>query len=470
MKTALIVFLILTAPFVFSQDYHQWSEHFGARASLLGGAATSGLGDNATSYYNPAAMAFVEDPSLSISVNAYRVRMLKMENVFGEGLDLKETEFSTMPNLIAGIMTFKKRKRLRLGYSVLTRRAFNQKFDFLHEANDEVLPQFAGAERWVYTYNLQHQLMEYWAGIALSYQLSDGFAIGLSHYGIYRDVKYSNSQGISILPVDYSGNEVYQYSNVQSFNYYNVKGLFKPSIALDVGNFKFGITFTTPTFNMFGKGQAYREISYINFADISDDIAIDVLLIDRVEGFKVKHKEYGALAFGVSFKLGNRAWLHISNETFFGGKKYYIFDVDEKPSIYPDVLSDDDLENSFLGGQNFLSLTEQTEARTNLGFGLEAKLAKRLEMYLGLRTDFLYNEYDYTYANVMRVESSQWSLMHFSLGLVHLTKKNKRFTVGVEYGAAPRNFGGLPDETIKITSNSFKLILEIVVGQKFLDQ
>lgn len=466
MKVKLLLALIFYGTIAWPQDYHQWSEHFGARASLLGGAATAGLGDNATVYYNPAAMAFVEDPSLSISVNAYRIRMLKMQNALGDGLDLDETSFSSMPNLIAGIMTFDKRPKLRLGYSVLTRRAFNSKFDFLNEANDEVLPQFAGEERWVYSYNFQHQLMEYWAGIALSWQIRPGFSIGLAHYGIYRDVKYSNSQGISILPQDYSGLEVYQYSNVQSFNYYNVKGLFKPSVALDVGNFKFGLSFTTPTFNMFGKGKAYREISYINFADISPNIGVDVQLIDRVDGFKVKHKEFGSIAFGVSWKMGKRAWLHFSNETFFGGKTYYIFDVNEKPSIYPDAFTDEELKKYILDGQNFLSLTEKTQAITNLGIGLETKLAKRWDLYLGARTDFLYNQVNTAPGNVMTIQSSTWNLAHFSLGLVHYNKKGKRYTAGLEYGMAPRNFAGLNDTNVKVTSNSFKLLLEIVVGQK----
>ncbi len=465
MKSLLALLVALTSTFVYTQDYHQWSEHFGARASLLGGAATAGLGDNATTYYNPAAMAFVEDPSLSISVNAYRVRMLRIENAFGKGLDMNETEFSTMPNLIAGILEFKKAKKLWLGYSVITRRAFNQKFDFLYEIDSEVLPQFDGEERLVYSYNLQHQLMEYWAGISLSYQLTDGFAIGLSHHGIYRDVKFGHTQGVSILPQDYSGSEVYQYSNVQSFNYYNVKGLFKPSIALDVGNFKFGLAFTTPTFNMFGRAKAYREISYINFASISNEIDIDVKLVDRIDGIKVRHKENGALAFGVSWKLGKRGWLHFTNETFFGGKRYYIFDADEKPSIYPDAFSDEVLEDEILGGQNFLSLTEKTHARTNIGIGLETVLTKRWEMYLGARTDFLYNEIPETQTNVMRIESSKWNLVHFSLGLVHITKKNKRFTVGVEYGSAPGNVVNDPDSDIKITTRSFKLILEITVGR-----
>ena len=463
MKLIFLPFFFLISASCLSQDYHHWSEHFGARASLLGGAATSGLGDNATVYYNPAAMAFVEDPSMSISVNAYRIRMLKIENALGEGLDLEETQFNTMPNLIAGIMAFEKRPKLRIGYGVLTRRSFSSKFDFLHEASDEVLSQFVGEERWVYSYNMHHELMEYWAGIGLSYQLSKSFSVGLSHFGIYRDVKYSFSQAINILPQDYSGLEVYQFANVESFNYYNVKGIFKPSIALNVENFRLGIAFTTPSFNMFGKAKAYREISYINFADISNEIDVDIQIIDRIDNMKAVHKENGALAIGLSWKMGKRAWFHLTHETFFGGKRYYIFDADEKPSIFPDALTEQQLEDLLLGGQNFISLTEETEARTNLGLGLEIKMAKRWDLYLGARTDFLYNEVTANRDNTMQIASSKWQLMHFSLGLVHWTKKDKRYTVGLEYGASPINSANLGNG--KTSSNSFKLLLEIEVGK-----
>lgn len=463
MKTILLIIFPIVFSTSLAQDYHHWSEHFGARASLLGGAATSGLGDNATVYYNPAAMAFVEDPSLSISVNAYRIRMLKIENALGEGLDLEETQFNSMPNLIAGIMAFEKRPKLRLGYAVLTRRSFGSKFDFLHEAYQEILPQFNGAERWVYSYNMHHELMEYWAGLGLSYQLSKSFSIGLSHFGIYRDVKYSYSHALNILPQDFSGLEVYQAANVESFNYYNVKGVFKPSIALNLENFRLGLAFTTPSFNMFGKAKAYREISYINFADITDDIDVDIQIIDRIDNLKAVHKEHGALAIGLSWKMGKRAWFHLTHETFFGGKRYYIFNSDEKPSIYPDVLTEQQMKDILLGGENFISLTEETEARTNLGLGLEIKMAKRWDLYLGARTDFLYNEVTANRPNTMHIESSKWQLVHFSLGLVHWNKKDKRYTVGLEYGASPLNFANLGEG--KTRSNSFKLIVEIEVGK-----
>ena len=304
--------------------------------------------------------------------------------------------------------------------------------------------------------------MEYWAGFGISYQLTDHFSIGFSHFGAYRNVKYGSSYGVSILPKDYSGTEVYQYNNRQSIEYFNVKGLIKPSISLTLDNFRFGLAATLPSFNMFGKAKAYREISIINIADVDPSLDVDVQVVDRVEGLDAVHKENGSIAFGVSWRLGKRAWLHFTNETFFGGKRYYIFKADEMPSVYPDVFTQQELEDLLLDGENFLALSEETEARTNIGIGLEAPMGKRLGLYLGARTNFLYKQIEPEYREVMKIESSKWSLVDFSGGLVYLTKKNKRYTAGIEYATAPFN---LLNYAVKVPTHSFKLLLEIEVGK-----
>ncbi len=482
MKFSFIIILLAVGIHSYAQDYHHWSEHFGARASLLGGAATAGLGDNATVYYNPAAMAFVDDPSLSISVNAYRIRNLKLTDALGPNLDLEGTQFATSPNLIAGILEFEKRKKLRLGYSVITRRSFSSKFDYLHQGSYDILSTTAGKEIFVGSHNFHHQLNEYWAGFGLSYQISKSFSIGFAHYGIYRDVKYGNSYEMSVLPEDGSLGDVASVSTNVTFNYWNVKGVFKPSIALSVDNFKLGISFTTPSFNMLGKGNVYRDYSIINMDEV---IGSDVTFIDRAEGQKAVHKENGSIAFGVSWKLGKRAWLHFTNETFFGGKYYLIFNPDQSPNVYPTYIADTTTFRYF-GNQNFLAFGEETEARTNVGIGLETRLAKRWEMYLGARTDFMYNEQPYYLISRIGVEASKWNLYHFSLGIVHLTKKDKRYTVGVEYGFTPNKeyYRIIDFTTPKVTNGlggekgasaygkqfSFKLLLEIEIGRKKVDE
>jgi|GEM_PF-1742619 len=476
MKTRLLLFCVALSSIINAQDYNQWSEHFGARASLLGGAASAGLGDNATVYYNAAAMTFVENPSMSISVNAYRVRNLKLTDALGDGINLKNTQFSTAPNLIAGIVELKKRKRLRLGYAVITRRSFSGKFDNLYQASYDILSTTVGEENFVASYNYQYQLSEYWAGFGISYRLSDSWSIGLAHYGIYRDVKNTIAHSTSVLPNDGSTGDVASVSTNITFNYWNVKGVFKPSIALSVENFKFGIVATLPSFNIMGKASIYRDYSIINLDEL---IGTDVTFIDRADGVKAIHKENGSLAIGVSWRLGKKAWLHFTNETFFGGKYYLLFNPEQSPSVYPTTIADSTTYRYF-GDQNFLAYGEESEARTNIGIGLETKIAKRWDLYLGARTDFLFNERPYYDFRRVGVESSKWNLYHLSMGLVHLNKKNKKYTVGFEYGFSPKTpyyrvldfktptvqngligYGGF-DASAK--QFSFKLLLEIEIG------
>ncbi len=479
MRTAILTLSLLFSGFLtIAQDYHHWSEHFGTRATLLGGAATSGLGDNATVYYNPAAMAFVEDPSISISVNAYRLRFLNLKNALGEGLDLKSTQFSTFPNLIAGITTFKKAPAIRLGYSVLTRRFYANKFDFLHQANYDILSGTAGQEIFVGSYNLNHRMNEYWAGFGVSWRPTKSFSMGFSHFGIYRDVKYSNSHATYVMPEDGTFGDVPNVSTNVTFNYWNVKGIFKPSIALSLDNFKFGMSVTTPSFNIMGRASVYRDYSILNFDEL---LGFDVSIIDRADKVKAIHKEEGSIAFGVSWKLGRRSWLHWTNETYFGGQFYHIFNPEQRPSTFPTTFSDSTL-STFFGGENFLSYGEETVPITNIGIGFESRFNDRWEMYLGMRTDFLYNERPYYTYSTIGVESSKWHILHLSYGMVHTTKKGKRYTAGIEYGVAPkRPYYHILDYTTPSVNNgligngsangiasqhSFKIVFGVVLMNK----
>lgn len=456
-----------------SQDYHHWSEQFGARASFLGGAATAGLGDNATVYYNCAAMSFVENPSLSISVNAYRISDITLKNALGTGYDLKETQLSTMPNLISGIYAPKKHQKVRLGYAVITRRNFSSKYDYLFQGYREMNSSTVGPESFVGGYNQNHNLQEYWAGISLSLRVSKHFSIGLSHFGGYRSVKYSNSVEFSALPTDGSTGDVSTFASKISFNYWNVKGVFKPSIALDLENFKFGLSFTTPSFNMLGKANVYRDFSMINMHEV---VSTDLKIVDRAEKIKAVHKENGSLAFGVSWKLGKRAWLHWTNETFFGGKYYLIFDADQSPSKYPTTIADTSI-NKFFGDQNFLAFGEESVSRTNIGVGLEINMTKKWDLYLGARTDFMFNEKPYFDYERIGIDASKWNLYHVSLGLAFTGEKLKKYSAGFEFAFTPKKnfyhvinlnnpaannlFLGIGDDDATAKVLSFKFLLEI---------
>jgi len=472
------LFLVTYGLSTLAQDYHQWSEHFGTRASLLGGAATSGLGDNATVYYNAAAMAFVENPHLSITVNAYKIRMAKIANALGDGLDVKETQVATFPSLIAGIVTPKKKNRFKFGYSINTKTAYSSKYDYLHQENYDILDSLVGPENYVASYSYNHSISEYWAGIGVSYQITNAIAIGLAHYGIFRDVKYSNFIEMSALPMDPSNGDIANVNSAIDFKYWTVKGVFKPSIAFSWPKSKLGITYTLPSFNILGKANVYRQFSIIN---LDENLATDITFVDRRVKQKAQHKTFGSLAIGVSKKLGTKSWLHFTNELFFGSPYYLLFNPNNPVNTYPNYINDS-MTLEVFGNQNFLAYGERYLPMVNFGIGFERQINSKTEILIGARTDFNYNAQPYYIFQHLTIEASKWNLYHFSLGVSKLTKKNKMLTAGLEYTMTPHrkfhqfvNFTEPSSASLLVgdrhpvaysVQHGFKIIIGIEIGEK----
>ncbi|MEJ2503624.1 MAG: hypothetical protein P8177_10000 [Gemmatimonadota bacterium] len=78
-----------------SQDSQYWSEQYGTRAALLGGAMIGSVRDLSAVYYNPGALALQRDAGFLLSARAYRSTTLTLEDAGGEGRDLASS--STRP-------------------------------------------------------------------------------------------------------------------------------------------------------------------------------------------------------------------------------------------------------------------------------------------------------------------------------------------------------------------------------------
>ncbi len=461
-----------------AQDAHYWTEQFGTRASLLGGAATAGLGDNATVYYNPAAMAFVNNPNLSITVNAYKLRINKVSDALGKDLNLKETEFATFPSVIAGILEHKRNDRLKFGYSVNTKTVFTSNYDYLHQHEYEILDSMAGPENYVASYGFSHKIMEYWAGVAVSYQLTDAMSVGLAHFGVFRDVKYTNNIQMDALPMDPSSGDIASVNSAIDFKYWNVKGVFKPSIAFQWPKSKLGITFTTPSFNMIGKADVYRKFTIQN---LDEHIATDITFVDRRSKQDAQHKFPGSIAIGVSKKIGGKSWIHFSNELFFASPYYLVFDPANPVNTYPNFI-DDSLTYEVFAKQNFLAYGEQRHAFMNFGLGFERQFTPETNIMVGARTDFNYNARPHYTFQHLNPEGTKWHLFHFSAGFSRKTKKNQILTAGLEYTFAGGktfhqyvNFTQPTSDNLlvgdrqvaaRVSQHGFKVVLGIEIGKE----
>lgn len=473
--TTLIVSLLRFISF--GQDNHYWTDQFGIRATALGGAVIAGQDDHSMVYYNAAAMSLIKNPSLSFSLNAYQYRTYNQKNALGPNQNLESTDYATVPNMMAGVMILKKHPKWRLGYNVLSKNVYNNKLDLYNSGKYDAI-DLPGDETFVSSYAYEIHNGEYWAGLAVSYEANQHLAFGLSHMGVYKSTKYYNAYSVTVLPPDTSSSEVTRFASTMSFNYWDVKAIFKPSVLLHYPKFRVGLAVTLPSINIIGKGNFYREFSTLNMDDI---LPVDIAVISRVHKDKVKHRSTTSISLGVSVQLDSKCWLHVSAETFLAQKYYLIHNDMKETEHYPEFLHDS-LITSIFGDQKFLSYGEQYKPVTNIGIGLDLLLSERFSLQLGSHTDFNYNKYSvYEFAKQV-IQSSQYDRLVSSIGGNYTFKNGKRVALAFEFGCTlpkttdyavdfttpneSRNgLTGDPAHGVKTSAYSYKVMFELTLGK-----
>src|SRR5688572_19458401 len=101
--------LLLTAALLLpeatgAQEGHYWSQQYGTRAELLGGAVVGSVMDLGSSFYNPAALALMPDPSVLLSGQALEDIKVSVEDSTGEDIGLAERTFGPAPKLFATLI------------------------------------------------------------------------------------------------------------------------------------------------------------------------------------------------------------------------------------------------------------------------------------------------------------------------------------------------------------------------------
>lgn len=63
-----------------AQDTNYWSNQYGPRSMLLGGAVIGSVTDMSATYYNPGALGYIENPELLLSANTYQIETLGVKD------------------------------------------------------------------------------------------------------------------------------------------------------------------------------------------------------------------------------------------------------------------------------------------------------------------------------------------------------------------------------------------------------
>ena len=430
MKAIIILSIFLLSTFhSHSQDRHYWSKMGGITAGLLGGAAISGLKDNSSLYYNAASMSFVNNPSISLGANTYRLHVTNIDNALGKDLNKLNTGFAVNPDLIGGLLFSKNGDKYRFGYVIATR-FYNDNSFSLQSINKK-----PGGVRHVADFSLDNKSQETWIKSANSYKISDHLSLGLSLIVGIKSQTYSNIIGSKLIPAS-TATKVSRFDSFVSYDYWNVKGLVRLSVAGDYEKFRFGWNVTLPSLNLFGSGRVKREFSIVNNPSLNSDSPKDVILTASDESMSTVHKYPLSSGFGVSFKIRNKNWLHFSSELFLPIKRYKIFSSNVEPEAFPETAFDS-VSEKYFSDVTFLELFDQAKFVMNFAVGYESFVTKNWGMLFGLRTDFNYKNADDFDLGELRPYYSNLDIYYVSGGVWGVIK-NQKITTGIEFGFSPK--------------------------------
>lgn len=436
----IFLLLMLVAGATQAQQHHYWDVQYGARANLMGGAVIAGVNDNSAIYYNPGAIASLEN-MVSVNATTYQLSWFDVKNGLGNGIDINSFGFDLYPQFAGGVISFKNPK-IKASYALLTKDFYYLKLDKRHEMFYDAIPAVEGQEEVIASFEYLNRANEQWAGIGIGYQLSKRVSIGLSQFLAYR---FQNSQvnfSTEVVTTDLDNFYTASVKDRLVISLDNFKAIWKMGVQIDLKPWLLGVTFTSPSvnFNPFnlGTGRARREvvISNLNKA-LPDPLYANLLATDQQSKIPTLYKSPMAIGLGVEYYTANTK-LAFAAEYFAEIARYPVLSPQSRPVVRPSNVFSNFTSNEFLAISNF------SYPIANVGVGIEQKMGDKWSLLAGARTDI--SAYDIEvesndYTRELVNGLAYWDLFHFSLGAT-LHKKQSDLTIGLNYyvGSSYANF------------------------------
>ena len=426
-----IVFLVILSGNVArgeAQDNHYWAQQYGATGTLMGGAMIGGVDDNAAVYYNPGALAFITYPSLSVDANVYRMDKIRISDGAGKDMNLNSAQLSVYPQIIAGMLNLFRDSRFRFSYTMLTRNHGNVLMNARYTSQAEGPANIS----YVGVFDYVNQLNELWFGLGVGYQVTDKLGIGVTSIGSYRGQSYQLTNYVQeVESIDTS--QIFRTeTNDEAIKYSTFHQLFKFGLSYGTGRLKFGLTVTTPSILMYGKGNIQRENSVIAVSHDPSDMEDNFLIMDRKTGLKANYKHPLSIGLGVEYQT-TRTRLAFSAEYFFRIGTYHLFEPDAAPFVYPPAYLDSTNYQPLI--DNYLHVEYAARPVLNIGIGYSQVIYKKLTLLLGAFTDF--SSYDQpAEADELLNGFGGFDIYHLSTGLTYRREKQS-ISLGFSYAFTP---------------------------------
>ncbi len=409
--------LVLGSGVARAQDTQYWTQQYGTRAELLGGAVVGSFIDLSATFYNPGALAMMERSAVLLSANAFEYISTEVKYGATVSENLSARSFGPAPTLFTGLFP-KNWVPGRLAYSALTRQRFNIRLESKSVGEADVVGD-PGIEQYSAEFLFDQRLSEVWYGLTWSNRIRENIGVGVTMYTAYRGQR-TRVESISAAASDVGDGASLTY--VDEFDYSHYRLIWKFGLALDYQPLTLGFAVTTPSLAIFGGGSAQYTRAAMGF-DIDGDGTPDASLSsDLQENIDARYKSPVAFAMGGSYRW-RRAAVHVSAEWFDGVDRYDILDASSLPTDFPE---------SMIARQVACELSSVF----NIGAGLEYKFMDQLTGYCSVTTDRTAAVPGTDTRNAL----STWDIYHISAGAA-LGISGLDLTLGARYSLGDGDLG-----------------------------
>lgn len=405
---AVLVLLVTTGitAVASAQDGHYWTDQFGNRARLLGGAVAGSARDLSATYYNPGGLALVPTAEILLAGNV--LSYTRYDAITGpQRQELSSSTFGLSPSLWAGEIPSNVVGDNRVAYSFLTRHEtdFRLQGRGSFTGEDFDLPNVN-----VLADNLQveQNMSEHWFGVTYSRRATAHVGFGVT---TYLAVRNQEIQALNFATALGNNNRAGVAVQNRQFKYQDWALLWKIGVATRFEGWDLGVTVTTPRVSFAGSGATGFDSTAVGQDIDRTGNAITAVATNTQTGLSSDFQSPFSIALGGAYAFGDTR-VHVAGEWFAA--------VDEFV-----VLPSEPFVGQTSGELIDTTITRELTSVFNVAAGVEHEFNERVTGYGSFRTDFSGVDPD----SDTPVPIADWDIYHVAGGAT-LTVGRSEFTLG----------------------------------------